>query len=293
MTVHSPTAGRRRLRNTLRRARDASGLTQEQVAEAMDWSLSKVIRIETGGVGISTTDLRQLLMLYRIDDPAEVSELVELARIGRQRRWWTRYKDVIPSGYLSYIGLEDESTALRCVNPIGMPGLLQTEEFARALTDASWWTTAVGGRLRPAPAVAEERADLRMIRQREVLHRANPPQITAVLDEAVLWRQVGGADVLVRQLRHLIALGSEPNITIQILPFTVGMLNLVSPFVILEFPDPADTDVVYAESAFEHIVLDDLAEVDTYRRVFERVQAASLPQVESLALVARVADELG
>jgi transcriptional regulator with XRE-family HTH domain len=293
MTVHSPTAGRRRLRTTLRRARDAAGLTQEQVAEAMDWSLSKVIRIETGGVGISTTDLRQLLMLYQITDPAAVSELVELARIGRQRPWWTRYKDVIPSGYLSYIGLEDESTALRCVNPNGMPGLLQTEEFARALADASWWTTAVGGRLRPAPAVAEERADLRMIRQREVLHRANPPEITAVLDEAVLWRQVGGAEVLVRQLRHLITLGSELHITIQVLPFTAGMLNMVSPFVILEFSDPADTDVVYAESAFEHIVLDEPADVETYRRVFARVQAASLPPAESLALIARVAGELG
>lgn len=292
-TVHSPTAGRRRLRHALRRARDAAGLTQEQVAEAMDWSLSKVIRIETGGVGISTTDLRQLLLLYHIDGPTEVSELVELARIGRKRPWWTRYKEVVPSGYLSYIGLEDESTALRCVSPTGVPGLLQTEEFARALVDASLWTTAVEGRPRPAPAVVGERADLRMIRQREVLHRPIPPEITAVLDEAVLYRQIGGPGPLRRQLLHLLELGRAPHITVQVLPFTAGMLTMVSPFVILEFPDPADTDVVYTEGAFEYILRDDPTDVETYRLVFQRVQAASRSEPESLALIARVAGGLG
>jgi transcriptional regulator with XRE-family HTH domain len=268
-------------------------MTQEQVAEAMDWSLSKVIRIETGGVGISTSDLRQLLQLYGIDDPTEVSELVELARVGRQRPWWTRYKDVIPGGYLSYIGLEDESSALRCVNPVGMPGLLQTEEFARALADASWWTTTVGAEARTAHSAAAERADVRMIRQREVLRRDPPPEITAVLDEAVLWRRIGGAEVLKRQLLHLVALGRRPHITIQVLPFTASMHHMVSPFVILEFPDPADTDVVYAESAFEYRIIDDLAEVETYRQVFEHLRAASLSEAESTELITRVAGELG
>lgn len=291
-TVHSPTAGRRRLRNALRRARDAAQLTQEQVAAAMDWSLSKVIRIETGGVGISTSDLRQLLQLYQIDDRDQVSELVELARIGRQRPWWTQYKGIIPPGYLSYIGLEDESSALRCVSSIGMPGLLQTPEYARALADASWWTTAAGGSIRPAPPVAAQRVDIRMIRQREVLRRDTPPEITAVLDEAVLWRRIGGAETLKQQLLHLVALGSNPHITINVLPFAANVLNMVSPFVILEFPDPTDTDVVFAEAAFEQRVLDELPEVETYRQVFESVREASLPEEDSLELIARVAGEL-
>lgn len=291
-TVHSPTVGRRRLRNALRHARDAADLTQEQVAEAMDWSLSKVIRIETGGVGVSTSDLRQLLQLYQVADPGQVAELIELARIGRQRPWWTRYKEVVPGGYLAYIGLEDESSALRCVNPVGMPGLLQTEEFARALADASWWTTTVGGGVRPAPSVAAERADVRMIRQREVLHRPNPPEITAVLDEAVLWRQIGGPQVLKRQLEHLIALGNQPHITVHVLPFTASMLNMVSPFVILEFPDPADTDVIYAESAFEYRVIDEPSELETHRDVFEHLRVASLSEAESLELIARVAGKI-
>jgi transcriptional regulator with XRE-family HTH domain len=290
-TVHSPTAGRRRLRNALRRARDAAGLTQEQVADAMDWSLSKVIRIETGGVGVSTSDLRQLLLLYEVQDPDHISELVELARVGRQRPWWTRFKDVIPAGYLSYVGLEDESIALRCVNPVGLPGLLQTEDYSRAIADASWWTVATLGSGSVAGKAAEG-ADLRMLRQQKVLRRERPPEITAVIDEAVLWRRIGGADVLRRQLLHLVALGSNPHITIQVLPFTASVLNMASPFVILEFPDPADTDVVYQESALEFRVLDDPADVKIHRDAFERAQSVSLPEEESLAMIARIAGEL-
>lgn len=291
-TVHSPTAGRRRLRNALRRARDAAGFTQEQVADAMDWSLSKVIRIETGGVGISTSDLRQLLLLYQIQDPDHISELVDLARVGRQRPWWTRYKDVIPAGYLSYVGLEDESSALRCVNPVGLPGLLQTEEYARAIADASWWTVATLGGSGSVAQTASEGADLRMLRQQKVLRREHPPEITAVIDEAVLWRRIGGAEVLRRQLLHLVALGSNPHITIQVLPFTASVLNMASPFVILEFSDPADTDVVYQESALEFRVLDDPADVKIHRDAFERAQAVSLPEEESLEMIARIAGEL-
>jgi transcriptional regulator with XRE-family HTH domain len=292
-TVHSPTAGRRRLRNALRRARDAAGYTQEQVAEAMDWSLSKVIRIETGGVGVSTSDLRQLLLLYRVEDPGHVTELVELARIGRQRPWWTQYKDRIPGGYLAYVGLEDDSSALRCVNPVGIPGLLQTEEYGRALTAATdWWLVATSDPSRSERSLAAERADMRIIRQQKVLRRENPPEITAVLDEAVLWRQIGGAEVLRHQLLHLVALGSNPHITIQVLPFAASMLNPMSPFVILEFSDPADTDVVYIEGVLEFRVVDDPTEVEIHREVFDRARAASLPEEESLAMIARIAGEL-
>jgi transcriptional regulator with XRE-family HTH domain len=280
--VHSPTAGRRRLRNALRYARDVANLTQEQVAAAMDWSLSKVIRIETGAVSISTNDLRQLLLLYQVTDPSEVAELVELARVGRRRPWWTRYRDTVPGEYLSYVGLEDESSAMRSFSPAGMPGLLQTEEFAHAVVDASWLTTFGDG---------PDRVDVRMKRQQEVLQRPHPPEITAVLDEAVLWRQIGGAAVLRGQLLHLVALAQRPQITIQVLPFTASISHLLSPFVILEFSDPADADVVYVESSLEQTMLDG-DQVATYRRVFGRVQAASLPPDESLALIARVAGGL-
>lgn len=291
-TLHSPTASRRRLRNTLRRARDVSGLTQEQVAEAMDWSLSKIIRIETGGVGISTNDLRQLLQLYRITDSEEISYLVELARIGRQRPWWTRYRDVLPPGYLAYVGLEDESSGLRIVSPAGIPGLFQTEEFANAVMDAVWWAIQVDTQGRAEPSLARERVTVRMTRQQAVLQRRDgPPEITAILDEAVLWRQIGGPEVLKRQLLHLVALGSRPDITIQVLPFRSSVVNMMGYFAILEFPDPADPDAVYVESPFEQSVVEGAA-VARYRDAFERLREASLDEDASIALIARVADEI-
>lgn len=289
--VHSPTAGRRRLRYALRRARDAVGLTQEQVGEAMDWSLSKVIRIETGGVGISTSDLRQVLLLYQVTDPAEVSELVELARVGRQRPWWTRYRGSLPPSYLSYVGLEDESSALRCVNPVGLPGLLQTEEYGHALATASWWAATTVNRAVLTESSLTDSVKVRAIRQGEVLRRPSPPEITAIVDEAVLWRQIGGTEVLRRQLLHLVALGSRAHIAIQVLPFRTGVLHVLSPFVIIEFPDPADTDVVYVENVGDHTIVDG-AEVATYRTVFERLRQACLDEEESLELIAQIAGEL-
>lgn len=296
-TLHSPTAGRRRLRHALRHARDVVGLTQEQVAEAMDWSLSKVIRIETGSVSVSTSDLRQLLQLYGVDDRHQIGELVELARIGRRKPWWTRYRDAVPPPYLSFVGLEDEAVAIRCFSPQGMPGLLQTEEFAHALVDASLTPDEIesGAQVWPLrrPADAADRVDMRMIRQREVLGRDVPPELIAVLDEAVLRREIGGAAVLRRQLLHLVGLGSSPHLTIRVLPFTAHLVNILSPFVILEFSDPHDTDVVFAESSFEQTVIDDPTGVGMYRHVFSTVEAASLPEDASLELIAKIAGDLG
>lgn len=290
-TLHSPTAGRRRLRNALRHARDVAGFTQEQVAEAMDWSLSKVIRIETGGVGISTNDLRQLLLLYRVDDPARVSELVDLARIGRQRPWWVQFKEVVPPGYLHYIGLEDECSALRAVSPVAPPGLLQTERYARAVVETSWIAAAPGGHDQLPPEEIEERVRIRMTRQ-SVLRRDPPPEITAILDEAVLRRQIGGREVLREQLLHLLDVADAVHITIRVLPFEEAH-SLVYPFGILEFPDPADPEVVYEEHGPTMIVLDDAEELAAYRRIFDRMLEASLPESQSLDLIARVASELG
>jgi transcriptional regulator with XRE-family HTH domain len=287
-TVHSPTAGRRRLRNMLRRARDQAGLTQEQVAAAMDWSLSKVIRIETGAVSISTNDLRQLLQHYRIEDPQRVAELVELARIGRRRPWWTQYKDAFPPEYISYVGLEDECVTIQGYSPTGMPGLLQTEEFANAAANASSLRNIPQQSPKHSPNLA---AQIRMTRQRNILRRENPPTITMVLDEAVIRRQVGGPQVLQRQLLHLVQLGAAPHIVIRVLPFTATFVTMMSYFVILDFEDPADPAVVYAEGAFEQHLIEG-PQVDRHRQMFERLLEASLSEADSLALIARIAGQL-
>src|SRR6266567_978976 len=132
-TTPRPLVQRRRLRTELRRVRSGAGLTQEQVSKAMDWSLSKIIRIETGAVGISTNDLRALLSLYKIHDPERTGELVELARASRQSSWWSKYRGDISPPYLQFIEYEEAASVLRAYEPLLLPGLLQTREYADSI----------------------------------------------------------------------------------------------------------------------------------------------------------------
>jgi transcriptional regulator with XRE-family HTH domain len=288
-TVHGPTVGRRRLRSALRRARDAAGLTQEQVAAAMDWSLSKLIRIEAGSVSISTNDVKALLGHYRMTDQQQINELVELARVSRRRTWWSQYKDTLPSAYASYIGLETEASGLSFFQSTGVPGLLQTPAYARAAVTAASTTVA-------ATIDSDEievRHAIRMRRQQEVLDRPDRPDIDVVLDEAALHRQTGGPELLREQLLHLADVGRLPRVTIQVLPFTVGDYAPQGPFVILHFPDEDDSDVVYLEGVLAQDVLDRPADVAAYRQTFERMREMSLDPHESLAKITKVAGQLG
>jgi transcriptional regulator with XRE-family HTH domain len=283
-TVQGPTVGRRRLRTALRRAREAAGITQEHVAASMDWSLSKLIRIESGTVSISTNDCKALLGLYRVTDQALIDELVGLARVARRRTWWSSYRDTVPPSYAAYIGLEAEAAELCYFQPINMPGLLQTEAYARAIVP-------VDGPYEVAPDQIDTVVAIRLTRQREVLGRDNPPEIRAVLDEAVLRRLTGGPEIMHEQLLHLVALGSAPNVTIQVLPFTAGKNLVNGPFVILRYPDPADTDVVYVESALFNDVVDRPESIGPYQYAFKGLSADSLGPAESLAFIAEVAGE--
>jgi transcriptional regulator with XRE-family HTH domain len=287
-TVHGPTVGRRRLRSALRRARDAAGLTQEQVAAAMDWSLSKLIRIEAGSVSISTNDVKALLGHYHMTDQHQIDELVELARVSRRRTWWSQYKDSLPSAYASYIGLETEASKLSFFQPSGIPGLLQTESYARAAVTAA--STTVGDTM--DEELIEERHAIRMRRQKEVLDRPDRPDIDVVLDEAALHRQTGGPGSLREQLLHLADVGRLPRVTIRVLPFTAGDYAPQGPFVILHFPDQDDTDVVYLEGVLAQDVLDRAADVAAYQQTFDRLWEMSLQPEESLAKIAKMAGQL-
>lgn len=282
--VRGPTVGRRRLRAALRKAREATGLTQEQVASAMDWSLSKLIRIEAGAVSVSTNDVKALLDLYRMTDEQQIRELIALARMSRRRAWWAPYKDAIPASYASFIGLEADASVIQLFQSAGIPGLLQTERYARALVAAA----------APAPAVdLEATLELRKRRQQEVLGRAHPPKIEAVLDEATLHRQIGGARCLREQLLHLIKMGSASNITIQVLPFTTTDYAVEAPFIILTFPDPDDAEVVYVEGAMIQDVIDDPEATKRYQIAFRRLRERSLSPADSLDRIAKLAADLG
>jgi transcriptional regulator with XRE-family HTH domain len=233
-----PTIYRRRLRNELRNAREAAGKTQRDVAAAMDWSQSKLIRIESGAVNISTNDLRALLGHYGIDS-ARVGTLVDVARAAREVPRWSIYKDVASPEYIAFLGYESSASVIRCFEPLLVPGLLQTEEYAR---------TVISLLFSHDPQKVDPLVDLRVQRQ-ELLVREPAPSLHFIMDEAVIRRVAGGRDVMRRQLRHLQNLTEYPNVTIRIVPFEKGLYRRQRlPYWLFEFLDPEDGDILYVET---------------------------------------------
>jgi transcriptional regulator with XRE-family HTH domain len=279
-----PTVARRRLRIALRAAREKAGLTQEQAADLLEWSLSKVIRIEAGTVGISSTDLRATLALYDVTNPNEVSELLALARVARQRDWLGPYKEHFPSAFTAYLGLEMQASALYFWQPMVVPGIMQTDAYASAVIQ----NTAPED-LPEDTRQATKR--LRLERQRNLLNRPDAPLIDVVLDESVLHRVLGDPPTMREQLLHLITLGTSPRIQLRILTFKAGVSTVSGPFIVLEFPDKSDADTVYLENAVASShVLDRADGITRHRQVFERLCSAALSPADSLAYIAQFAD---
>ena len=281
----SPLLPQRRLRAELKRARQESRLTQEQVANEMDWSLSKIIRIESGSSRISANDLKALLRLYGVSDPENVDALVTLARAARERPRSNAYRDVAPSPLLQLIEYESVASAIRQFEPLFIPGILQTEDYARAVIQDYYDERPGSSRLRTL-------VELR-VRREELFDRDNPPSLHFMLDEAVVHRLVGGSSVMQRQLRRLIELAERPHITLDVIPFSAGLHpGLKGPFEIIEFADPSDSDIVYLESPRGDIFTEDPKETLMCREAFEKLGKSSLGSRDSLALIARIADEM-
>jgi hypothetical protein len=206
----------------------------------MEWSPSKLIRIEAGTVGISVNDLRALLALYQVTDKQAVESLVQMAREARQRSWLHDYRSVATPKYISYLGYEASASTIRNFQPDVIPGLLQTEDYADEIL-----------RYLRGPKT-QDRIDtlvrLRVERQERILARENPPELRCILDESTIRRRVGGADTMRLQLEHLKSISQRSNITIRIIPFTHGFYRSIRvPYVVLEFPDPADNNVLFLE----------------------------------------------
>lgn len=262
MTQDAPVQ-RRRLRSELRRARAKAGRTQRDVAEAMEWSLSKLIRIESGSVGISTSDLRVLLQQYGVVDPAEVDRFLGLARAGREQRgWWTAYREATPQQFQTFLGYEHSASVIQAFQPLFIPGLLQTEEYARTVL-------RITGRSATSERV-EERVELRLRRQEELLERAEPPEMFFVIDEAALHRWVGGREVMRHQLHRLKEEATRENVTIDVVPFSAGAHpGMQGPFVILEFPNERDEDLLFLENERGVVISrDEQVDIDPYRDAF-------------------------
>ncbi|HEX9538535.1 MAG TPA: helix-turn-helix transcriptional regulator [Streptosporangiaceae bacterium] len=279
---HSPTVRRRRLALELRRLREAARLTCEEVAEHLECSTSKVSRIETGRVSVSPRDVRDMLDLYGVSAQQGAS-LVQLARDSRQKGWWHAYSDTIQPQFATYIGLESAASEIRIYEVTLIPGLLQTEEYARTVIAAG----TVGG----DHEGTERNVALLMARQ-PLLTGDDPPRLWAVLDEAALRRTVGGAGLMRLQLDHLLDLARLPNVAIQVIPFGAGAHPAMGrPFVILAFPERADPDVVYLEDLTSALYVEDVDEVDRYNMFFNHLRATALSFEDSAARIMSVIKE--
>ncbi len=214
----------------------------------------------------------------------ERETLIKLAREARRRGWWHSYADVLAEGFDTYVDLEIQASSIRTYEIQLVPGLLQTESYARAVLSAAWVTAEQGE--------IDRRAAVRMRRQEMIASKQDGPQLWAVLDEAVLRRQVGGADVMREQLGRLLEAGEQPNATRQVLPHRAGAhAAMLGAFVILSFAEP-DRPVVYLETDTSSLYLEEETEIDRYVLIFDHLRAAALGPKESAAFVSHLRHEL-
>jgi transcriptional regulator with XRE-family HTH domain len=274
---NNPTLRRRELGFLLRQLRTERGLSIDDVTQRAMFSTTKLSRLETGRVGASPRDIRDLCVVYEITDPAERDRLMELAQEGKRRGWWQRYD--LP--YATYIGLEAEATSIRNYDTNVVPGLLQVEGYARAIFEVS----------EPpySPAAIEHQIQAR-IRRQALLEADSAPLLHYVIDEIALRRPIGGSAVMAAQLARIIKVAGMPNVTFQIIPLSVGAHpGFDSNFVILEFGKPMVNDVVYVEGPVGNIYLESSADLERYRRMFSRLQTMAKSPEGSLALAAEIA----
>lgn len=259
-----PHVHRKRLQVAVRRARIHAGRTQAEVAAALDWSLSKLVRIESGAVRVSTTDLRALLSYYGIDDADRVDQLLAEARGARRPAWWAEYETLFGPQFTAYLGFESSATQVRQFQASLVPGLLQTERYSRAVLSAV-----------QEPASIERLVEGRQKRQR-LLEHGEPPEVSFVLDEAAIRRRIGGPVVMLEQLRHLQAVSRRPNVSLRLLTFDAGEHpGLAGSFVLLTV---GDEQVVYVEDADGGMLQrDDVAVTESYAERFRRLEEIAGP----------------
>ena len=275
--VQSPTVRRRRLGQELRQLREAAELTIEEVAERLEVSQAKISRMETGRVGVRPRDVSDLLDQYEIHGRHR-DDLLTLTREARQQGWWHSYSDVLSEGTDIWVGLETEAAGIRLYEVQLIPGLLQTSEYARAVLRAHY-------RSEQSPEQIEQRVKFRMARQQLVIEQNNTP-IWAVLDEAVLRRQIGPPETMQSQYRRLLEFSEEYNITIQVLPFDAGVYSGVpGGFWIMQLAQP-DPEVVVIEHRGGDLYIERPEEVAAYTHVFDRIRATAKGPEESISFIA-------
>jgi len=262
-----PTVRRILVGAQMRRLREAADITRDDAAYVIRGSGSKISRMELGKVSFKERDIVDLLQHYGVTDEGQREAL---ARDANAPGWWHNYDDILPQWFETYVGLEEAASLIRTYEVQFIPGLLQTEDYARAVTIA-------GRPALPAEEV-ERRVHLRLHRQRILDRLPSTPRLWAVVDEGALRRPIGGSRVMRAQLEHLLALRDKRNVTIQIMPFRFGGHAAEGgAFSILRFPEPDLPDIVYVEQLASALYLDKREQVDRYGQIFDRLTVDSQP----------------
>lgn len=279
-----PTVRRRRLGSELRRLRELHSFKLEEVADKLGLAPSTLSRIETGKAPTRTAYLSAMLQLYDVTDPGQRQVLLDMAREGHRKGWWAVYEDVLPTGFGIYVGLEAEASSVRVYESQVIHGLLQTEDYARAVMRTV--------RRKLGSDEIERLVTMRMQRQ-DVILRADPLDLWLILDESVIRRSMGPPEVMRDQLHHLADASLWPNVTLQVLPFCSGLHpSLNGPFAIVEFPERFDPDVVYSEGISGHAYLERERDVRMCAETFDLLRAAALSPAESTEMIKGLASNV-
>jgi transcriptional regulator with XRE-family HTH domain len=280
-----PTVRLRRLGMELRALREAAGLNSQQAAEELGCSQSKISRLETGKSPVSVRDVRDLLGLYGVTDDQQRDRLLSMARESRQRGWWAEFGSSLPSGFDTYAGMEAAAASVRAYQAQLVHGLLQTEDYARALLRA----------LRPEDSreSVEKLVQFRLARQAQLTRAESPLRLWVIFEEEVLRRPVGGLAVMQAQLQHILETAEEPTITIQVLPTARGAhAGLDGSFSLFEFPEPGDLDVAYVGGQAGTVFVEKIEDVRRFATRFDHLRAAALDIGDSAELITRIAGDM-
>jgi hypothetical protein len=280
-----PTVRRMLLGAQLRRLRTDAAVSREEAGQAIRASPWKIHRLENGQVGYKERDITDLVGLYGVTDPVEIATFITMAREANHPGWWNAYSDVLPQWFRAYVDLEAAAAQIRSYEGQFVPGLLQTEEYMRALMRVT---------LRDRrPEEIDRRVRVRLTRQ-QLLTRPDPPLLWTVVDEAALRRPVGGAKVHGAQIERLIEAASLPNVTLQVLRFDVGAhAAMIGAFSILRFADREIPDVVYLEQVTSATYLDKPEDVEEYAHVMSSVGVLGAPPETTKNILGELLHALG
>ena len=279
-----PTVSRIVLGTQLRRLREEAGITREAAGDAIRASHAKISRLELGRVGFKERDVTDLLALYGVTDEEQLARVMDLMRQANTRGWWQQHSDVLPTWFENYLRLEQVAKVIRTYQVQFVPGLIQNEEYARAVIQH-------GHRARTEIEI-ERRVQLRMDRQK-MLHQPDAPHLWAVIDEAALTRPFGPPRVMRAQIEHLLEVSSAPNIDVQVLPFHSGAHAAAGgSFTILRFAEPDLPVVVYLEQLTSAVYLDKRSDVEDYVMIMERISVQAETPTRSQATLRRLLNEV-